>query len=757
MKNRFYIIIVIVFALFTVSRTFINIYLNRDSQKQTFSHHKKYSVNGTNIDSLCLSILRWDIYGPFTIQEDSLYGKILTKGNSPSSLINNREQTKYIKDYLPPYNQVDLNEVFYSSLENKKLLQDSSSYLICDLHSEDNWDVFIEIKCSMRHEVFVKGDTIKRKDIQGLNFYPIRLQKGPNKIVVKVLGLNEDGSFEAKICNKNNMLRLYAEGQSSNIIYPLIYDSKIVMFTNGHARLDSCRVVMSMHDTKGQLLRNFTLHPDSFTYYIPEIEVGNSYMCSMTMGKTTVRQPVLCGDADKAYEKFDSLRKCLPEEHPRKREVDEVLYRYNFLLHHPSRYEGDWWWQFKISPLTYQLEYIFAHLDRKPGDCIGEPNVQLMTYRSPLDNSVGRYLLVTPNNYTTDKALPLVVAVRPHVINHHHFFTSPQMARQWATNLVQALANRYNYIVMMPEARMYHDEDLTPFAEAELMYAIDHVKQHYPIDTTRIFLHGNCSGGNRALSMAVRYPDYFAAIALYAPSYKIERHNEWSESHAPHNNINKLRHMPIMVHGDPTDTHSPLSLYKELIDDARKYKLPLHLSMKRNSGQFYNVVLVGEEAFDFFKDKSKKHSSPRNRREKTISSPMVIADFFNRPFVYVYNAADTTTMYRTTVDSIRNEYEKYLFARLPLVPDTLITKDAIAEKNMFLIGTKFKNDQINQLITEIPIPIINDSSSMSLSIHQHPRNKKGHILLYTTNGNTFLEHRIHHPWYKGLNNNIIIR
>ena len=136
---------------------------------------------------------------------------------------------------------------------------------------------------------------------------------------------------------------------------------------------------------------------------------------------------------------------------------------------------------------------------------------------------------------------------------------------------------------------------------------------------------------------------------------------------------------------------------------------------------------------------------------------MVIADFFNRPFVYVYNAADTTTMYRTTVDSIRNEYEKYLFARLPLVPDTLLNKDDIAEKNLFLIGTKFKNKQIKQLISEIHIPMMNDSNSISLSIHQHPRNKKGYILLYMTNRNDFFKHRIHHPWYKGLNNNIIVR
>ena len=710
-----------------------------------------YTIDECNNDSLCMTMLEWDVYGPLTVQEDSLYGEELSVGTCEASAapIN---KDKHIARYQPKYNMVDLNEIFESHRVDTAFYK-SITYLKCNIHTEEAYDAFVEIKCGMKFDVFLQGDTLERCDVQGLNFYPLKLQRGDNRLVVKVTGVNDDASFEARLCDRNNKQRLYAEGQSGNIIYPLIYDNKVVMTTNGHAHLDSYPAVMTIHDVKGRLLREVTMLRDSFTYHFPELEVGKSYMCSMTMGTTTVRQPVMCGDADRVYERFDSLRKSLPDNHHRAMEIDEVMYRYHFLLHHPTRYEGDWWWQFKISPLTYQLEYIFAHLDSKPGECIGEPNVQFMAYRSPLDGGVGRYLLVTPNHYTSDKPLPLVVAVRPHVTNHHHFFASPQMARQWATNLVQALANRYNYIVMMPEARMYHDEDLIPFAEAEMMCAIDHVKQHYPVDSMRIFLHGNCSGGYRALAMATRHPNYFAATALYAPSYKIPRRGSWSESHAPHRNIKALADMPIMLHGDPMDTHSPISSYKELVDDARKNDLPLQLSLKRNSGQFYNVVLVGEEAFDFFKDKRR---DPAQREKKgTVKHPRVIADLYSRPFVYVYNADDTRPAYRAAIDSLRREYETYLFAKLPLVPDTLLTADALAEKNLFLLGMHFRNPHLRQIVNEITLDNEEDYIGTTLTIYPHPRNENAHVVIYSMQDFGLLEHNMHYPWRNGMTRKMV--
>ena len=226
---------------------------------------------------------------------------------------------------------------------------------------------------------------------------------------------------------------------------------------------------------------------------------------------------------------------------------------------------------------------------------------RFVTYHSEIDDSLQRYILARPNHIDRAVSLPLVIVMRPNIEKLHHFFSCPQLSRQWAINQMQALSNKYGFLVMMPEIRTYLHEDLLPIAEEELKLAIKDVQLHYPIDTTQLFLHANCSGGYRALRMATDYPNMFRAIALYAPVYHREFDDEWSNAHRPELFIQNLKHTPMLIHGDPTDTHSPYAIYKDLIDACEKYDIPLTVSLKRNSERFYNVVLVGEEAFDFFR------------------------------------------------------------------------------------------------------------------------------------------------------------
>ena len=168
---------------------------------------------------------------------------------------------------------------------------------------------------------------------------------------------------------------------------------------------------------------------------------------------------------------------------------------------------------------------------------------------------------------------------------------------------MQAWANHYQYIIMMPEMRTYLKEDVTPEAINEMKLAIQDVQQHYPIDTTRIYLHANCSGGYRALQIATGNPDMFAAIGLYAPDYQRSTEEKPTRTHAPHLQIERLKGIPLFIHYDPLDGHSTYDAFADLINDSKRVGIPLTLSVKRNSGQFYNVVLVGEEALDFFRDK----------------------------------------------------------------------------------------------------------------------------------------------------------
>ena len=59
--------------------------------------------------------------------------------------------------------------------------------------------------------------------------------------------------------------------------------------------------------------------------------------------------------------------------------------------------------------------------------------------------------------------------------------------------------------------------------------------------------------------------------------------------------------MPIFVHGDPLDGHSPPIFYKDLINGMDKVGNPCKVSMENHSVELYNVTIVGEEALQYFK------------------------------------------------------------------------------------------------------------------------------------------------------------
>lgn len=576
-------------------------------------HSAVYHISSNGTDTFCVRLMDWNVCGAFSPAYDSLITDSFVSHPHQYVHLQNPDTTIvywYNGVCHPLYNQLDLREVYHiEPRDSSHTLKEKITYLYCDIVSDKALDAYVEVKKSMKCIQFLNGDTLHRREIQGLNIYPFHLKKGHNTYLVKAIAKGDDYSFEATIYDSLSVGRLYVEGQSNNIVYPFIdHGDKVITLSNAHHRVLNAPVILQFYDVFGDVVgKSISLLPDSCSYPIPELKKDVSYMCSMTMCGITVRQPILCGREDDAYNKFYALRQNLPTHHPRINEIDQLLYRLDFLLHHPTRYDGDWWWQFKLAPLTYQLEHLFAHLDSTYGQDESEANVQFITYHSEQDDSLQRYLLVHPNRIKGESPIPLVVMMRPDIENLHHFFSCPQLARQWAINQVQTLSNRYGFIIVMPEMRFYLHGDLTPKAETELKLVIRDVQKHYNIDKSRIYLHANCSGGYRALRMATKNPELFAAIGLYAPVYHINDGNGKSEEHALCNSIKNLKGVPMFIHYDPVDDHNSYSQFASLVEDCKKEGIPLTLSVKRNSGKLYNVLLVGEEALAFFK--GEKHPS----------------------------------------------------------------------------------------------------------------------------------------------------
>lgn len=730
--------------------TFLFIFLLLQSCYNSSVSMAVHNVEIGKTDVSSKPIDNWYVCGTFSPKDDSLFSGYFYDDTQTLSELQNPDSLNpywYNGEYTPIYNLLDLSEIFHLNTNEKRNdIVGKSTYLACDIYSDKEADMYLEVKKRMKCYQRLNGTLLHRIEIQGHDFYPVHFNKGLNRYVVKAVARNNDYSFETTVYDSSSVAKLFVNGQSNNIVLPEINaDSMFVYLTNDHCHVLNTPVKLTISDVEGNLVFETLLKKNQSRYKVKGLREGHSYMCKMTIAGQSVRQPVVCGTFDEMYEKLKDLQNLLLKGSKEYIETEEIMYRLDFLLKHETR-KTDWWWQFKIAPLTYQIEHICNSNSRNRIRTAF--NVQFKSYVSSLDGGIQRYLLVTPDDVRKGKKYPLVVVIRPEVVNHHPFFVSPQFAHQWAINIIQELANTHGFIVMMPEARMYHTEDVTPFANSELKLAMADVESQYDIDRDRIYLHGICTGGYRALKMATENPGMFAAVGTYTPAYHQRLQSEWTRKHSLENNLAKLAGVPVMIFADPNDKHTPYKVYGDLIDDCRSNGVPVEFTQKINTELLYNAVVTGKEAFDFFDGKKKKRTTAVH--DVSSDSCMAVVDMYSSPFVYVYESGNHSSDYRNMVNLISHDYKDYLFNSLPLVADVDVTDEMLAGKNLFLIGDHFCNDRLNALVevAKTENGSVEDGVKSVMSIHVNPEHKDRRFVVYSFSADSRKYFKF--PWIEGV-------
>ena len=717
-----------------------------------------YSLQSTN-GHIELDLNNWLVVGALPISQDSLLTdsfahlpRIPLQNIIPDTITSH----SYNGIYHPQYGQLDLKEVYGIAVtDTTKALDSLITYLSCTIKAEKDMNLFLYVRTEMRCREYLNGDTLAMMPFNEMEIYSIHLKAGDNTLTVRTQGAGRKYWYEATLCDSISMYKRYSKQHTGNIVNPIIKNGSVHL-TEGHWNLTNNVIRILFHDVSGREIAHIPLEKDIFDYPISGIKENHAYICSMILEDDTIRQPVMTGTADFAEREYKRLRDSITDTHPRAAEIDQLLYRLWKLQTITGKMRIERWYDFKLPWVIYQLEHTFAHLDGTYGNDDNEYNFKYITYHSKLDDGLQRYVLVTPNTVDRSKKYPLVVVVRPCNEKRYHLFFCPQIAHQHVVNDMQAIANEFDCLIIMPEARMLLDEDLTPFAEAEMKLAIDDVQEHYNIDSERIFLHANCSGGYRALRLAEYNPDMFAGIALYAPVYRRGNSEEVYMDGAPETLLENLRNTPVLIFGDPADTHSPVSVYADLVKACEEKDIPYELVLRRNTGQGYRGYhrhVVGREACDFFKDKKK--SKRRLRSYKQLPKDSTIADFYSKPFIYVYNATDTSNVYKEVVERIRNEYELFLYSKLPLVPDMRVTQKMLREKNVFLIGDKFNCYNVKHFVEAIQREsICIKDSTVALAVFEKPYKWDGKVLLYTSDKPEHFEHIVNYPWKRGFRRTI---
>lgn len=184
------------------------------------------------------------------------------------------------------------------------------------------------------------------------------------------------------------------------------------------------------------------------------------------------------------------------------------------------------------------------------------------SYRSEIDNGSQYYILHVPENYSSDKPLPLVVEMSKLM----KWFPSPVETNRFANiDLIERfadMANKYQMIIVEPGCRTVDKPNYNHIDETDLWETIKDIKTAYHIDTTRIFLRGACRASYDALKVAVRHPGKFAAISTVSPEIIPENKTEknlWLHHNDPFNFLANIKNMRFLNIHSKLDTHSLIS------------------------------------------------------------------------------------------------------------------------------------------------------------------------------------------------------
>ncbi|AMP98039.1 hypothetical protein AY601_1112 [Pedobacter cryoconitis] len=658
---------------------------------------------------------------------------------------------------------------------SKSDLTGSIIYMYCNIISSKDQTGYMMSRSTDGLKLWVNGkEILHTAETRGFEQYfsdyvKINLHKGDNNILLKKVVNSTDLLIEVKLANYSSAVREYKKTSTGLILSNAIVLDTIKLRENQEKSLKEA-VSYQFKNIQGNIVYTTTKTPNSSQNIITSsLTEGCAYMCSLTLGGQVISQPFFKGNPDKYYERINTNRYSF-NDHVQQ-QIEPYMYRLDKLLKHDSR-KSDWWWSFKVANLIYEIENCITKQKNKYHNDLTF-GIQYRTYLSTLDSSMQDYLLITPDSLSSHEKVPLVLVLRPFIETQHPFLTSPQMSRYWGLLWAKNLSNKYRYTILMPSARLYQHEPMTPIAEADIFQAIEDVSKFYSIDKNRIYLHGNCSAGYRSLVLAEHHPHYFAAMGLYAPVTHLLNENSWIIKNSPQKNMNSYKTIPTILHYDPVDTHNPYSEFKDFIKDCHIKQIPLTISTKKYSGLHYNVHLVGEEAFDFFKDKKRSTEfkaaiSRSENPERTINQP-VILDFFGHPYLFVVNEKDLAKQGKTAYVArmIMKEYEKLLFARCPIKYDSEITTHDFETKNLFFIGHNFNNNLIKKSLKNISLSIKHDQVKINNTLYQgegitfeaifsSPINSKRNIIVYSTNSILKFEHKILSPWKSGFQRQIAI-
>lgn len=167
-----------------------------------------------------------------------------------------------------------------------------------------------------------------------------------------------------------------------------------------------------------------------------------------------------------------------------KRNIEYCLYILNIVNNHT--YYG-----------SFLKEIVTAYSERHLVKYLYKPGPHNIFYYSDIDANFHYYYVVLPKDFTRQKSYPLILTISHGYIDKYNH-------------------KNYSYRFINRPGAIYADiggvgnNFGSYLGEAFIKEEINHILNHFPIDSKRIYVMGNCGGNWAVYNFLQRYPDMFA-------------------------------------------------------------------------------------------------------------------------------------------------------------------------------------------------------------------------------------------------------
>ncbi|WCT13778.1 PHB depolymerase family esterase [Mucilaginibacter jinjuensis] len=583
-------------------------------------------VSKLNSDSDIVPIKNWMIIGPFTKVADSI--KYQSVGNK---LDNYPKWEKFIslsRGIGSLFHENDFKTISYQSRKDYVDIDEALGskgkyycYALTDVTSPADQTVALMVGIDNVAKIWLNKKLVLAERAGNITkdefLVPISLKKGANEILVQIASEGNEAGFQLDLSStvfaskyklgKNyfSMSHKYLLKKdtllSLNIRYPNKVDkqhpAEIAIFNSEDSVIFQRKIVELPVNL---LTKNF---PEGF------------YKIKLVTEKDTFTQAYAIGNYRKKVDsliKHAHLYKLLSLQQIN---LEAMVHRFNYLDTFGRKNGFDEVLERKISYTAFDLANSISKLRTGRDFLAGNRGLHIRAYPSKIDNVVNNYMVYVPGDVKSSGSLPLVIIV-PWVAKQNPFLESWHLAFIDRIEYLRNLADKYHFAIAWPSARVYEKYNLNPIVPASVFETLDAIKTNYQIDTNRIYLYGQCSGGLQAMLMANRFPSVFAAIGVEGPelNYMFDKSEEkfpstWTTQNSLLGTASNFSCTPLYIASSRNDWHAlePKHL-RLLINKIRHEGGQVTFSDLNGATRDFYVKntpdnYITEKIFSFFSDK----------------------------------------------------------------------------------------------------------------------------------------------------------